>query len=122
MLGSIQWSKLQIDAVRKGHISTHKQLKSPKRKQPAARQLLLKTQCLPQSVEDSHPKQQCFIEMLHATDPGIWVSKAMASLTSDMKNLKLLVEDKESDTDQDFDLNSHDLYTDVVYLNTVDDK
>ena len=44
----------------------------------------------------------------------------MASVTSDMKELS--TRDQESDSDQDLDLNSDDLYTDVVYLNTVCDE
>ena len=44
----------------------------------------------------------------------------MASVTSDMKELS--TRDQESDSDQDFDLNSDDLYTDAVYLNTVGDE
>ena len=53
-------TKLQMDAVRKGHTSTHKQMKPPKWKQPAARQLPSKTQSLPPKCrrcgKDSHPK------------------------------------------------------------------
>jgi len=35
---------------------------------------------------------------------------------------KLTIIDQESDSNQDFDLNGNDLYTDVVYLNTVSDE
>jgi len=48
--------------------------------------------------------------------PGL----TMVSATSEMT--ELTVRDQESDSDGDFDLDSDDLYTDVVYLNTVDDE
>jgi len=44
----------------------------------------------------------------------------MASVTSEMTELTM--RDQESDSDGDFDLDSDDLYTNVVYLNTVDDE
>ena len=43
----------------------------------------------------------------------------MASVTSGMTELTM--RDQESDCDGDFDLDSDDLYTNVVYLNAVDD-
>ena len=44
----------------------------------------------------------------------------MASVTSE--TTKLPTTDQDSYSDQDFDLNSDDLYTDVVYLNTIGDE
>jgi len=67
------------------------------------------------------PSNSALLEMLHAILP-----KTMASVTSEMTELTM--RDQESDSDGDFDLESDDLCTDVVYLvdvvylNTVDDE
>ena len=48
-----------------------------------------------------------------------YLSKAMASITSEIN--KLTMRDQESDSEEDVDLDSDDLYVVFLYLNSVDD-